>query len=186
MISFGSKLELKLHLHQSNVSNIHCDHVFLLKLKMNLYFPSPHLQAPHRSQEPQDRRVQDDDGSGRQVARVQHQQPSERSRRCQRSPGHSQRTGCGRHHGGRGRPGCCSSSAGPSSASGGPCTAATQGQDKGRQRYGREEGSDEITHFAARRAGLREYIRRSCFFKETTCPQSKQSIDFSLIKFYSL
>lgn len=29
------------------------------------FFNFPPLQAPHRSQEPQDRRVQDDDGSGR-------------------------------------------------------------------------------------------------------------------------
>ena len=36
--------------------------------KMFLLSVSAHIQTPHRSQEPQDRRVEDDDGSGRKVA----------------------------------------------------------------------------------------------------------------------
>lgn len=96
-------------------------------------FILPHRQASHRSQEPQDCRVQDDDGSGCKVARVQHQKPSQGSFGFSVwGPGHCQCTHDCRNNGSC--PSCYSASApgrAPAAASG----ALTQGQNKGRQRY---------------------------------------------------
>ena len=51
---------------------------YVLFLKFSFLFLPFLPQAPHCCQKPQDRRLQDDDGFGRKVAGVQHQQPLQR------------------------------------------------------------------------------------------------------------